>query len=446
MSKSAHEALTADVILVFKRLRSIFQKPEDYIPRAIVSRDLPLWLEERERAIDQEVSEMIAPHREVIVGTIERIREILELMGGKERDPAWHPKLEKIGKTALPNFIRSMHQVQDRSLPPTPSLDFYKEAASVLKSCIGAMKGAGKYLPMIFPDEMKVLRHEIREFGQAINAITAELAAREQERKIIHELRQKYTTFTAEQSHLKEAKINYERVRKRCADTEQRGAAFRKTIEAIKDSTDFKALEKDREQLHLLEREAREVHLKNDGVLGVILSLYRRAERIAYRNDDPGRAVIEEVIQTLGNTTTTCDQRSEVLTRSLPVITKLIEGGSLSLKGQEEMRIFGVGHSLIHEALQACREIAHINQKVTTMRDRLAAAPVLQQIQQLEQEMMASEEMRNRYRKELDQIGDHLETIPNRLRSHQESMSRMISDLSKGELKLLEEGEGAEKE
>lgn len=431
---------------MFKRLRSIFRKPKDNVPRAIVSRDLPGWLEERDRAIDREVTGMIAPHREVIVGTIDRIREILNLMGGKERDPAWHPKLEKIGKTALPNFIRSMHQVQDRSLPPTPSLDFYTEAASVLKSCIGAMKGAGKYLPMIFPDEMKALRHEIRAFGQAINAITAELAVREQERKNIQELREKYTAFTVEQSHLNEAKINYKRVRERCADAERRGAAFRKTMEAIKDSTDFKALEKDREQLYLLETEAREVHLKNDGVLGVILSLYRRAERIAYRNDDSGRAVIEEVIQTLGDTSTTCDQRNEVLTRSLPVVTKFIESGSLSLKGQEEMRIFGVGHSLVNEALHACREIAHVNQKVTTMRNRLAAAPALKQIQQLEQEMIASEEMGNRYRKELGQIGDHLETIPNHLRSHHESMSRLLSDLSKGELKLLEEGGGVEKE
>jgi hypothetical protein len=167
---------------MLNRLRMLLGKGGSTPATEIPFEDLPGYIQKQEDSIRDRVEMEVTARRPHILSAIRALEEILNSLSDSERSPSPHPKLEKIAQSSLPHFVRSFQQHLSRPLP-IDAEEYYHEVSVLLKGCITTMRGAGKYLPAVFPEEMKALRHEIGEIGHAMNEMTAIFSQAKEERR-----------------------------------------------------------------------------------------------------------------------------------------------------------------------------------------------------------------------------------------------------------------------
>ena len=90
--------------------------------------------------------------------------------------------------------------------------EFYPAAAECLKSCLNNVKGQGRYLLAVIPEDMKAVKSGIAAIGHEINEITASLARYRKENDNIHAALALHTALLDIRSDIRQGR------RERCAD------------------------------------------------------------------------------------------------------------------------------------------------------------------------------------------------------------------------------------
>ncbi len=86
-----------------------------------------------------------------------QLQHIINGIAGAEHDPAIHPKLKSIAKNSLPLFVKAMNASLSRELPADIE-EFYAAAVECVKGCLNSTRGQGRYLQVVFPEEMKAVK------------------------------------------------------------------------------------------------------------------------------------------------------------------------------------------------------------------------------------------------------------------------------------------------
>ncbi|NYT07585.1 MAG: hypothetical protein GKC05_04940, partial [Methanomicrobiales archaeon] len=139
---------------MFRFLKDRFSKEKEEQPLTIRVEDVPGLLDAREAQIAADLAAGTGDHRNAVVTARIELRELVMDLRSKEREEAYHPKLEKIAKNTLPLFEKSMLSSLAKDLPSDPG-EFYTAASECLKGCVKGLAGPGRYLKGVFPDEMK---------------------------------------------------------------------------------------------------------------------------------------------------------------------------------------------------------------------------------------------------------------------------------------------------
>ena len=142
----------------------------------------PAWLAvHRETALSALKSETAVPVQN-IRNAAAQLQHIVNSVAGAEHDPKIHPKLKSIAKNSLPLFVRAMNASLAKELPEEVE-DFYTAAVECVKGCLNSIRGQGKYLQVVFPNEMKAVRTGIDAMGREINGLTGTLGRYRRERE-----------------------------------------------------------------------------------------------------------------------------------------------------------------------------------------------------------------------------------------------------------------------
>ena len=135
---------------------------------------IPEWLAaRRESALSTLGSETTVPVRN-IRNAAAQLQHIVNSIAGAEHDPKIHPKLKSIAKNSLPLFVRAMNASLAKELPDEVG-EFYPAAVECVKGCLNSTRGQGRYLQVVFPDEMKSVKTGIDAMGREINGLTDSL-------------------------------------------------------------------------------------------------------------------------------------------------------------------------------------------------------------------------------------------------------------------------------
>jgi hypothetical protein len=361
--------------MVFKRIRELFGK-ERKDGGEIPFGELPELLNQREQKIAQHLEKEVSIRRPQILKAIEKIQEILDSFAEIERKPSSHPKLERIAQSSLPHFVHSISQHIGRPLPTAPE-EFYQDAASLLKSCITTMRGTGKYLPMVFPDEMKALRLEIGVIGRSMNELTSAFSLAAKNRQAIASLRKISDAIYSLGEEQERREICIEKLENQLRDIQVEKEGIGQSLKSLEKSGEFRILEEERSNLARKEKDVTNLRLQKDQTIGTVLSVYRRASRIArHHNDDSTEKRLEEVIGILESPRRDCTQMRESIRLSIPTLLVQIQTGILTLKGQDEQYIFSSPALPYEEVSRACIEIQTAVAEVDEMRTGIQKLPV----------------------------------------------------------------------
>ncbi|MDD1678541.1 MAG: hypothetical protein LUO93_05080 [Methanomicrobiales archaeon] len=407
------------------RLRSLFGK-EVRTPKEIPFDELIPFIESQEEAIRIHLEEEVATRRPQIVAAIENVREILDSVSDIERKPSSHPKLEKIAQSSLPHFVRSLQQHVSRPLPERAE-EFYHEVSVLLKGCINDMRGAGKYLPMVFPEEMKALRHEIGIIGRTINELTTLVSQAKEKRRQLISLRTTWSTIRSLTAGQNERIARIEKMHAKSALLRAESERVRQSMKGLERSAEYRELEKRQHHLSRSLEEAKNLKLQKGQVLGTVLSLYRRAARIArHQNSREKEKILEETIDLLESSSQDCERISSCIQGTVASLMEFIHSGALPLKGQDEQRIFSSPQSAADEIYQACDEIRSADRGIEELQDQIRDMPVHGTLLQLRAEEGRLSHDYEKTLQECTEEEDALKSLPGRIKTLENELKGQI--------------------
>jgi hypothetical protein len=338
--------------------------------------DLPAWIDGEEKKVKSGLVTLLAGHRPGVHDAMDRMEEVLDGFDTASAHEAPHPKLAGVAERSLPLFLKAIRMSLSRELPDDPEA-FYAAAGEVLKGCLSAFRGQGRYLSSRFPEEMKVLRDGVDAIGRDMNAMTPGISrARERIRDLaaLRESLGRYLDAGKRMSLLEdgirslgeeeeEARRSLEAVNRAIAELEQgeEFRAYRAELSRIRD------LEEDRTAM------AREYH----SVTATALHLMKKGEKIASRNKDREAArVLREAVLLLEADPPVPE---EIATRVLPPAQKALEAmissGDLALKNREEIDFVEAPEGFVRRFTGLLQRLREISGSIASLQEALLARP-----------------------------------------------------------------------
>jgi hypothetical protein len=348
---------------------------------------LPQMLTEREAAakvtLDSVSSEPVrnirnaAAHLQLIVNTI----------AGAEHDPEIHPKLKSIAKNTLPQFIRSMNTSLAKELPEEPE-EFYVAAVECVKGCLNSVSGPGRYLQIVFPDEMKSARTGIDAMGREMNDITASLGAYRREITRLNEARVAYTTIIDTRTYLQKAGEKNQRITQRIREVRERVAAIDQERKDLQVDPRMSDAGQKKTALNDLEKHREETARAYAAISMTASHVLRKAEKIATRQNHPAEiATLQHAMSLLSHhELPDTMELGAALAAACPITERMIGAGDIALKNKEERAIFSDASNFCTEVCTTCSMLLQEEQGCLAAREALVSHPVMVKMSSLERE------------------------------------------------------------
>jgi hypothetical protein len=361
---------------MFKQLRDLFRRTEPVEENLELSfDDLPGWLDAREEEIGKELSNATGPSREAISGTLGSLREAIARMETADGDEEVHPRLRDISRKALPGFTKSMSQILSREPSGDPET-FYTAAAEILKGAIKALKGQGKYLASLYPEEMKVVRTAVRDLGREVNAMTEAITRARAARQQVTDVRESYESLSRTRGEYAAAG----QVRDLGAAVMEAERAIRKAeqdLSSLKLGPDYARKQEIEERIRELDAMDEEAGREIAALRTPAVHLFRKAEKVAGKAGDSTAAVaIGRALDAYTGSLPDDEESLVSLTEAvMPATLAMIGRGDLALKNQDEVRLFSDPGTLPAGMRRTLTRQREVREQRAALQETLAALP-----------------------------------------------------------------------
>jgi hypothetical protein len=316
-----------------------------------------------------------------------QLQHIVNTIAGAEHDDEIHPKLKSIAKNTLPQFIRSMNVSLAKELPDDPE-EFYPAAVECVKSCLNSVKGPGRYLQIVFPEEMKAARTGIDAMGREMNSITTALGTYRRDVTRLHEAQAAYTTILETRADLKKAGERKQRIKQRILEISDRIAGIDKEQKDLVADPAMNDVEQKKAALLDLEKHREETARAYAATSMTASHVLRKAEKIATRkNHTAETSTIQHAMfllsdHELPDTT----ELGAALAAACPITGRMIDAGEIALKNKEERAIFSDTTHFCSEVCNTCKRLLAEEEVCRIAREELDVHPVIVKMRSLERE------------------------------------------------------------
>jgi hypothetical protein len=333
---------------LFRRIKDLFGPGKE--PGAVSYHidELPAILDARENEVTRTLAEKTLKQRNTIRDLRRALKEMVQDLASKQREEAYHPKLETIAKNTLPLFERAMLASLTKDLPEEPEA-FYHDATETLKGCVKGLSGQGLYLRGVFPEEMKEIREMVDQIGREMNAMTPSIAAARSIRALLSSVRADLSRLKSAETEKKTGIEEFLPLKEELGRKEREYDQLCERIAIMKEAVETEELRADREEVAALNREFLDEERTLGADLAVLSHVFRKGEKILARTMGPASAKdLDALVDTLaGSGIPAEDQIMPGLSRSLPVIESMIKSGDLVLKNKEEKELFSHKRDLV---------------------------------------------------------------------------------------------------
>lgn len=377
------------------------KQPEEQV-LALDYAEIPQWRDRQEIEVRTEMSGQTEKQRAAIGRAVEDAKSKVNRLLKVEIDDQTPPKLRRVVETSLQPFVRAMDITLSRHLSADP-IEFYNDAAEVLKGCVKHMNGQGKYLAAALPEEMKDIRSSISIMGLEINNMTREIARAE---RTMGRIREIGTAHHALDEAVREYGAKHERwelIWKEISKDEARLKTITEKIAEVESDEGYRSAEALKARASALEEEKQGLEERYHTLVSTAGGVLRRAAHAAERQGDSGLAHrIQKVMQLLDRPV---EEECEMLARSfaamLPEIRAMIEQNTIVLKNKDELRLFSGDHGPSGELEEICGRHAAVRGEIDALQVSIARSEPLAVMDDLEQRR---ENIQAKHRGDLDRM------------------------------------------
>jgi predicted nucleic acid-binding Zn-ribbon protein len=339
--------------------------------------DLPAWIRGEEEEVREGLAALVAGRRPVVLRARDRMEEVLAGFDAASMEEVSHRKLAGVTERSLPLFLKAVHTSLSRDLPGDPE-GFYAAAGEILKGCLSAFRGQGRYLASRFPEEMKVLRDGVDAIGKEVNALTPEIARARDRLRGLAGLRgslERYADAKRRIAVLREVTRSLEEEKAK-ARTDLDGVT--RALHELERGASYRAYEEELSRIRGLEEERTETVRLFHATAAPAAHLMRKGEKIASRKGDRDAVrVLHEAAELLeGEVPIRGDMASRALPPAQGAMAALVASGDLTPKNREEMDLAERPGQLLPRITGISRRFGDISREITSAGDALQALPV----------------------------------------------------------------------
>jgi predicted nucleic acid-binding Zn-ribbon protein len=364
-----------------------FMKGED-APSDLGIGDLPAWIDGEEKKARQDLAARVVAARAVMLDARRQMEEVLSGFDTASMGEVPHPKLAGVTERSLPLFLKAMRTSISRALPDEPE-GFYTAAGEVLKGCLSAFRGQGRYLASRFPEEMKVLREGVDTMGREVNALTPQISRARERLRGLADLRESLARY-------QDAKRRASVGRKEIHSLEEEERAARASLEGVnhglaelEKGEEFVACQGELSRIKSLEEDRNAVTRLYRASTATSVHLFRKGEKIASRKKDREAVrILHEAIDLLDRDLPIPeDSASRIIPPAQKVIAALVASGDLTPKNREEIDLLQLPERFVQKIAEISGKFRAISSEIASAQGAMLSQPALVKSRDLRKEM-----------------------------------------------------------
>jgi hypothetical protein len=378
---------------MYKFIKNILKRKEP--DKIILAFDaIPAWLNNHAQRVRTSLeTETDIPVQKIRNATAQ-LQHIVNGIADAEHDPAIHPKLKTIAKNSLPLFVKAMNASLSREFPEDVE-DFYSAIVECVKGCLNSTRGQGRYLQVVFPDEMKAVKTGIDSIGREINLITTSLTTYRKQKTLINSIQSLHDALEDIRTDYEKSLEKNRRISARITEITNRIAAIEKELTDCSSDARMKEVNEKRSALLEMEKQ-RDNKTQTYTTLSMTAShVFRKAEKIATKKrQNTEISTLRHTISLLSDhTPPDKNDLSSALTIACPIVQRMVADGDISLKNKEERAIFSDTGRFCTDMFTICMDISTQELACKSIQDSLLSDPILIRMDSLEREKKQLEYM-----------------------------------------------------
>jgi hypothetical protein len=418
-----------------------FLKPKEPEKFIVAFDAIPAWLDEHEKTSRLSLETETQVPIQNIRNATAQLQHIVNGIADAEHDPAIHPKLKSIAKNSLPLFVKAMNASLSKDLPDDIE-GFYSAAVECVKGCLNSTRGQGRYLQVVFPEEMKAVKTGIDAIGREMNAITASLTKYRKQKTLMNTIRTLYDALLDIRIDTEKSIEKDRRITTRIGEITHRLTGVEKELRDLSSDATMKEVDEKKSALADIEKK-RDEQIRAYTTLSMAAAhVFRKAEKIATRQRHATDiSALRHTIDLLSDhTAPDSKDLASALIIACPVAQRMIEAGEIVLKNKEERAIFSDTGRFCNELCAICTNIITHELAGKSVQDSLSSDPVLVRMKSLEREKTQLEYMLGKeyqFRKDLEEWS---EKTQGRIPALIEELHKKIEEIGGGSVQLQIDG------
>jgi hypothetical protein len=410
------------------------KEPEKFI---LAFEAIPAWLDEREKTSRASLeTETDVPIQNIRNATAQ-LQHIINGIAGAEHDPAIHPKLKSIAKNSLPLFVKAMNASLSKELPEDIE-GFYSAAVESVKGCLNSTRGQGRYLQVVFPEEMKAVKTGIDAIGREINAITALLNTYRKQKALMKTIRTLHDALLDIRIDSEKSLDKDKRITTRITEITHRIACIEKELMDLTSDATMKEVNEKKSALGEMEKK-RDERIRSYTALSMTAAhVFRKAEKIATKQRHATEiSTLRHAVDLLSDhTAPDAKDLATALTTACSVAQRMIDAGEIVLKNKEERAIFSDTGRYCTEMCTTCTDIITQELACKSEQDLLSSHPVLVMKNSLEREKTQLEYMLGKEHQSRKDLAEWSEKTQGRIPALTEELHKKIEEMVGGSVQL----------
>jgi hypothetical protein len=421
---------------MYKFIKNLLKQkePEKFI---LAFDAIPAWLDEREKTSRASLeTETDVPIQNIRNATAQ-LQHIVNGIADAEHDPAIHPKLKSIAKNSLPLFVKAMNASLSKELPEDIE-GFYSAAVESVKGCLNSTRGQGRYLQVVFPEEMKAVKTGIDAIGREINAITALLTTYRKQKALMKTIRTLHDALLDIRIDSEKSLDKDKRITTRITEITHRIACIEKELMDLTSDARMKEVNEKKSALGEMEKK-RDERIRSYTALSMTAAhVFRKAEKIATKQRHATEiSTLRHAVDLLSDhTAPDAKDLATALTTACPVAQRMIDAGEIVLKNKEERAIFSDTGRFCTEMCTTCTDIITQELACKSEQDLLSSHPVLVMKNSLEREKTQLEYMLGKEHQSRKDLAEWSEKTQGRIPALTEELHKKIEEISGGSVQL----------
>jgi predicted nucleic acid-binding Zn-ribbon protein len=369
------------------------------------------------------------------------MEDVLSGFGSDSIEEAPHPKLAGVTERSLPLFLKAMRMSLSRDLPDDPE-KFYAGAGEILKGCLSAFRGQGRYLASPFPEEMKVLRDGVDTMGREMNALTPEISRARNRLREFTELRESLQRYGDAKKRatagLKEIDSLEEEMRASGMSLE----GVRHALADLEKGEEYRASQGELSRIRSLEDGRDDAARAYRASVATAGHLFRKGEKIASKKKDRDALwILHEAIDLLDrDLPITEDSAWGIITAAQKVIATLAASGGLPPKNREEIDLLQNPERLVQEITKISGRFLAISDEIASIQNAMLSRPALVKSRDLRKEMEGLEKRSAHAKTRLEFARGEVRELEANMKVSLDEMRSRVEGLSERRIQIRDPG------